>query len=341
LSVGLGTNLLVSRSTPPGVWSTFMSNWSHQQEFHGLPVFDFPDAGSEVELPPASSVAWRVAVESYDNQEEWPAAFARFLSAVDAEQVGALLVGSWGETYDNGPGEVVAALTQARERLPRLRALFFGDITSEECEISWITQGDVSPLLEAFPGLEEFVVRGGQSLVFPAVRHERLRLLRIETGGLGKEVVRGVAGSDLPALEHLNLWLGTSGYGADTEISDLEPFLAGTRLPSLKYLALCNSEIQDEIAVAVSGAPVVARLDVLDLSMGTLSDDGAEALLNGQPLTHLKVLDLNHHFLSEAMEKRVAAAFEGTGVTVDLGDEQRGEVGPDGEWDHRYTAVAE
>ncbi|GAA4600549.1 hypothetical protein GCM10023195_00170 [Actinoallomurus liliacearum] len=39
----------------------------------------------------------------------------------------------------------------------------------------------------------------------------------------------------------------------------------------------------------MASAPVVARLEVLDLSMGTLSDDGATALLSGQPLTHLKM----------------------------------------------------
>ena len=42
----------------------------------------------------------------------------------------------------------------------------------------------------------------------------------------------------------------------------------------------------------------MARLKTLDLSMGVLSDVGAEALLAGQPLTHLRRLDLHHHFLS-------------------------------------------
>ncbi|MEV6783595.1 STM4015 family protein [Streptomyces sp. NPDC051098] len=308
----------------------------HLQELHGLPVFDFPDAGSKVELPSVPSVAWRIAVDSYDSEEEWEEAFARFLGAVDTTQVRALVVGPWSETFDSGPEPIVSALVEACERLPRLRALFVGDITYEECEISWINQGLVTPLLDAYPELLEFGVRGGQGLAFPAVRHDKLRSLTIEAGGLDAGVVRGVAASDLPALEHLDLWLGTSWYGANADVSDLEPILAGTRLPSLKHLALRNSEIQDEVAVAVAGAPVVARLETLDLSMGTLGDDGAEALLNGQPLSHLKKLDLHHHFISKPMADRLAGALGADGVEVDLSEDESAEGRED-----RYTAVAE
>ncbi|MFI6283993.1 STM4015 family protein [Streptomyces sp. NPDC051018] len=312
----------------------------HLQELYGLPVFDFPDAGEPVRLPAAESVAWRIAVESYDSDEQWQEAFARFLTAVDTSGVRALIVGAWSDAYDNGPEPVVSAITAARDRLPALRAVFVGDITYEECEISWINQGLVSPLLDAFPELEEFGVRGGQGLGFESVRHGKLRSLRVETGGLGAEVVRGIAASDLPALERLDIWLGSSGYGADADVSDLEPILTGTRLPGLTYLGLRNSDIQDRIAEAVSGAPVVARLETLDLSMGTLSDEGAEALLNGQPLTHLRKLDLHHHFLDGPMVERLTAAFKETGVEVDLDDPQLAESLDDG-WDHRYTAVAE
>ncbi|MFE6128602.1 STM4015 family protein [Streptomyces sp. NPDC056437] len=308
----------------------------HLQELHGLPVFDFPDAGSKAELPSVPSVAWRIAVDSYDSEEEWEEAFARFLGAVDTTQVRALIVGPWSEAFDSGPEPIISALVEARERLPLLRALFVGDITYEECEISWINQGLVTPLLDTYPELLEFGVRGGQSLAFPAVRHEKLRSLTIEAGGLDAAVVRGVAASDLPALEHLDLWLGTSWYGANADVSDLEPILAGTRLPSLKYLALRNSEIQDEIAVAVAGAPVVARLETLDLSMGTLGDEGAEALLNGQPLSHLKKLDLHHHFISKPMADRLAGALGVDGVEVDLSEDESAEGRED-----RYTAVAE
>ncbi|UYQ65786.1 STM4015 family protein [Streptomyces peucetius] len=314
----------------------------HLQEWYGLPAFDFPDAAGQAAaqagLPAPESVAWRISVDSYESEEDWPEAFARFAAAVDTTRVRALIVGSWSDAYDSGPEDIIATLTGAKQKLPRLGGLFLGDITFEECEISWINQGEVTGLLDAFPDLEHFGVRGGQDLAFSAVKHERLRSLVVETGGLDVGVVRNIAASDLPALESLDLWLGTSWYGANADVSDLEPFLSGARLPALRRLALRNSEIQDEIAVATAGAPVVARLEVLDLSMGTLGDDGAEALLTGQPLTHLRKLDLHHHFMSEAMVQRLSDALVPAGVELDVSES---ETGGSGGREDRYTAVAE
>ncbi|MFD7894764.1 STM4015 family protein [Streptomyces sp. NPDC059743] len=310
----------------------------HLQELYGLPAFDFPAADAKAELPAPASVAWRIAVEAYEAEERWEEAFARFTEAVDTTEVRALIVGSWSDAYESGPEPVIEALVAVRDRLPALRALFLADIVGEECEISWIIQGLVTPLLDAFPELLEFGVRGGQELRFPAVRHERLRSLTIETGGLNAAVVRGVGASELPALEHLDLWLGVSEYGATTEVADLAPILGGSRFPGLRHLALRNSEIQDEIAIALAGAPVVAGLEVLDLSMGTLGDEGAEALLAGQPLTHLKKLDLHHNYMSEALRERVLATLGAAGVEVDL--EESEDVDDDDE-DFRYTAVSE
>ncbi|MER7475733.1 hypothetical protein [Micromonospora sp. NPDC000018] len=93
--------------------------------------------------------------------------------------------------------------------------------------------------------------------------------------------------------------------------------------------------LQDEIAAAVAEAPVVAQLRSLALSMGTLSDTGAAALLNGRSLTHLRWLDLQHHYLSAAMMRRLRDALEPSGVEIDLSD---GREDPgDSRW--RYVAL--
>ncbi|MCT4353302.1 STM4015 family protein [Streptomyces sp. Je 1-79] len=311
------------------------------QEFHGLPVFHFPDRDTVVELPDAASVAWRVSGPTYcdSDDEQWEQFFARFLAAVDTTSVRALVVGGWDEAYDTSSAAIVTALVAAKDRLPALEALFLGDMGFEDCEISWIQQSDVTPLLAAYPALREFGVRGGTGLAFPPIGHSALRTLVVESGGLGAEVVRGIAGSDLPSLESLDLWLGTDEYGGDSTVADLEPLLAGTRLPALRHLALRNSVIQDEIAAALAGAPVVARLERLDLSMGTLTDEGAEALLVGQPLTHLSHLDLSHHYMTEKMSERIVDALTPYGVTVVVDDAQEAED-DDGEV-FRYVAVAE
>ncbi|MEV7277521.1 STM4015 family protein [Streptomyces sp. NPDC093111] len=314
----------------------------HLQEFHGLPVFEFPAPGAAVQLPDPASVAWRLSAPTYADpgDEEWGPLFERFLATVETGRVRAVVVGGWEEAYDTSSAGIVTALMGANDRLTGLEALFLGDMTVEECEISWIVQSDVGPLLAAYPRLRELGVRGGNGLAFPPVRHTALRTLVLESGGLGADVVRGVAASELPALERLELWLGTEEYGADATPADLAPLLAGDRLPALRRLGLRNSHLQDEVAAAVAAAPVVARLEELDLSMGVLTDKGAEALLAGRSLTHLRRLGLAHHYLSAQTAERVTAALAPHGVTVDLDDAQVPEDDGDGEF-YRYVAVAE
>ncbi|WP_112489726.1 STM4015 family protein [Streptomyces bacillaris] len=314
----------------------------HLHEFGGLPAVDFQHTGAGGSRPAADAAAWRVSVEPYgddDRDRPWADEFADFLGAVDPAGVKALIIGQWGEAYEENSSVPIDLVIAAADRLTSLEAVFVGDLEAEQAEITWIEQSDVTALLTAFPGLTEFGVRGGTDLVFPPVKHERLRSLTIQAGGLPAQVVRGVIDSELPALEQLDLWLGVSAYGGDTEVTDLAPLLSGTRFPRLHHLGLRNSEVQNEIAAAVASAPVVAQLRTLDLSNGTLGDEGAAALLEGQPLTHLEVLDLHHHFLTEAMEQRVRASLEPHGVRVDLSErnEPWGNRGVEG----RYTAVSE
>jgi hypothetical protein len=90
----------------------------------------------------------------------------------------------------------------------------------------------------------------------------------------------------------------------------------------------------------VASAPVVARLEAVDLSMGVLTDEGATALLAGQPLTHLKELDAHHNFLSDALRTRVREALEPAGVVVNVDADGVEDTGEDGTvW--RYVAVGE
>ncbi len=312
---------------------------------HGLPVYDFPVEGEEAgPLPAAGEVAWKLSrYQLLTDGESFETCWNRFLDTVDLSQVRALVLGSgaYGSEDDgDDPAETADRLVAAAGRLSGLEALYLADVSCEEAELSWIVQGDVTPILAAYPRLRELGVRGsgggfdgGPGLRLTPLRHEHLRILRLENGGLPGEVARAVAASDLPALRHLDLWLGTDYYGCTTTLADLAPILDGDRLPALRHLGLRNSEIQDEIAAALAGAPVVARLASLHLGLGTLSDAGAEALLSGQPLTHLEELDLRHHFLSEPMMRRLREVLEPSGVKVDLEEREQST--------NRYVAVGE
>ncbi|MER5555359.1 STM4015 family protein [Streptomyces sp. NPDC002793] len=319
-----------------------MSDADRLHELAGLPAVDFQREPEGEAHPSAGTVAWRIGVDPYDSDGEdatWEDEFHAFLGTVDPSGVKALIIGQWGESYEETSAYPIGLVVAASDRLTSLEAVFIGDLTAEEAEISWIEQSDVTALLSAFPSLTYLGVRGGTDLIFPPVKHESLRALTIESGGLPAEALRGVLDSELPALERLDLWLGVSAYGGDAVVPDLAPLLTGTRFPRLHHLGLRNSELQNEIASAIGSAPVVAQLRSLDLSNGTLGDEGAAALLDGQPLTHLTSLDLHHHFLTEAMERRVSEALEPHGVSVDLSErcEPWDGLGPEG----RYTAVAE
>ncbi|MFJ9952395.1 STM4015 family protein [Kitasatospora sp. NPDC091207] len=306
----------------------------HCGEFHGLPVLDFSGEADEARAWPApGAAAWRLAVR-YGASTGFDGLWKAFLDTVDPAGVRALLVGPWWTRDYDSVGATLATILRDADRLPALEALFLADVTYDECEISWLEMSDVTAVPAAFPHLTELVVRGGNGLALTPFRHDRLKALRFETGGLPGTVVRAVAGSELPALERLELWLGVDEYGGDSTIDDLTPFLDGARFPALRHLGLQNSEYQDEIAAAVAHAPVVARLESLDLSMGVLTDEGATALLEGQPLTHLRALDLHHHYLTDELQQRLRDALPG--VAVDLSDAEDEDDPED-----RYVAVAE
>jgi hypothetical protein len=265
----------------------------------------------------------------------WPDKLARFLEDPAAAQVPGLVVGAWGPVYEGeqDAGVVVRALVSARDRLPGVKAFFIGDIISEECEISWIEQSNLSPLFAAYPDLEHLGVRGGNGLRLGTLPLPRLQTLVLQSGGLPGEVVRQVAAADLPELTHLELWLGTDDYGGDSTLKDLAPILSGDRFPRLRYLGLRDSQDADLVAEAVARAPVTDRIHVLDLSLGTLGDEGAAALLESPAVAQLQKLDIHHHYCSEGMVRRLMQL----GIEVDASDAQKADR-RDGD---RYVAVSE
>jgi hypothetical protein len=72
-----------------------------------------------------------------------------------------LIIGAWDFESSINPDGFVQTLVELKDTFKNLKALFIGDITAEEQEISWIQQSDLSPLFAAFPNLEFFQARGG------------------------------------------------------------------------------------------------------------------------------------------------------------------------------------
>lgn len=330
-------------------------------EFAGLPVVDFPEetteeewrrelrqaAGSDGTPADVGSVAWRLRVDgtSWMEPDERARHLTRFLSEVGGERVSAMTLGLWG---GREMAEPVDLLVEHADAFPNLRSVFVGDVGWDECELSWICQTDLSPLLEAFPHLEELGVRGAAgairtgelSLHVPS--HGSLRSLTVESGGLPGSATRGIASSGLPALERLELWLGVEDYGGDTSPGDLAPLLSGEGFPELRYLGVRNAERLDEWIPVLAEAPLLKRLEVLDLSLGILTDEGGRVLVErAAAFSGLRELDLHHHYLSEEMEERVRAAFAENGVEVDLSDRLEPDDEDPDEGPMYYTSASE
>ncbi|MFI1379395.1 STM4015 family protein [Embleya sp. NPDC020886] len=314
-----------------------------EQGTRGAPT---PPYGSAPDDHPADAVAWRLRRRHWEDDPELTDLYDHFVANVDTTRVTALIVGAWDVDLSQ-PNPLIERLIRDADRFPALRRLFLGDAVQEEAEISWIGIGPWTEVLEAFPSLEELVIRGSENAlqdptaaaapVPPPVRHEHLRRLRFESGGLSARIVRAVGLSDLPALESLELWLGVRDYDGDTTVDDLAELLSGTRVPGLRHLGLMNSEIQDEIAAALASAAVTARLESLDLSMGTLGNEGGEALLQGQPLGHLRKLTIDHHFLDDPVAERLRDSLRASGVAVEISRRESGR----GIRGYRYVEVAE
>jgi len=276
-----------------------------------------------------AGIVHRLSLE-YDAETSMTTLLTDFLASCDKASLEALVIGAWGDPASDGPGEFLEVLVANAPQLPAFKALFVGDMTYEECEISWINQGDYAPLLAAFPRLQALRIRGATGLSLPAIAHTGLRELVIECGGLPSDITAALARSALPFLETLELWIGTDNYGFDGDLAAIIDVVDQLRTPTLKTLALRDAEIADEIAEWLAGESWVAQLSTLDLSLGTLGDVGARALLASPHVRGLGRLDLSHHYISQQLQDELAKAIP----NVVLAD-------PQDDDEDRYVAVGE
>ncbi|MBU5225951.1 STM4015 family protein [Clostridium senegalense] len=213
-----------------------------------------------------------------------------------------VIVGCWGESYDNDVQAILDMIVENKEKFAHIESLFIGDMDYEECEVSWIEQGDYSRIWDALPNLRKLTIKGSQGLSLGNINHKNLKSLEIICGGIPKLVLNQIGNSNLPGLEKLNIYIGIDNYGFDGELEDIKKVVENESLKSLKYLGIGNSEIQDDIVKVVIESNIIKQLETLNFSNGTLSDIGGNILLeNKDKINHLKFLDLHYHFLSDEL----------------------------------------
>lgn len=229
-----------------------------------------------------------------------------------------------------------AAIAKGNVR-SHLETVYIGDFTGEEQEISWVDHGDVSQWFDKAPNLRHLRVHGAGISFGKKLEHPKLARLEIETGGLPEETVAALAKAKLPELSHLEVWFGRVNYGGTTNIKVLMPLFSTKTLPKLEHLGLQNSEMQDRIAAALAKSKLLAQVSSVDMSMGTMREPGARAILdNAAAFKHLKSLNLSRNYIPSALCTELRRAF---GSTVNVGQQEAPDMW-DGE-EHYYTTVGE
>lgn len=315
-----------------------MVNDTHLTEFAGKPVRDVPADGSAFPAD-VTRYAWRVGLDGSEAFEDdhanvFLARLTALTQAPYAADIDALLLGAW------GPSDSAGFWSRVEERLtafPKLEHLFLGEMTYEEMEISWINWDEPSSLLNSLPGLRTLYMRGGSDdchlkpLALPL-----LEKLVIQSGSLPEPILSAVFASRLPALRTLELWLGSDEYGGITDVQPLAPLLQQDVFPTIDHLGLRNSVAADAIAAALDGAPVLEHVSTLDLGGGTLTDTGAQHLVDAR-LGAVSRFLLHHHFVSPEMLDTLRRAHPGLEVDADKAKKRvtiSGEV-------HMFTEVSE
>lgn len=259
---------------------------------------------------------------TYEEFEEGVKLIDKILKDKKLETYKQLVIGCW--DYDCGGSDeyegLMKGLLENKDRLQQLEGLFWGDIDSEECEISWIEQPDLTPLIDALPNLKALKIKGtGGELSIGAKARPNLTSLEIVTGGMPTELVEEIVASDFPNLEKLVLYVGINEYGFDDDMEIFRPLFSKEKFPKLKYLGLVNAEAEDYVVDMFLESDILPQLEVMDISNGILTDEGAQKLLdNAAKLSHLKLIDMHYHFISDEMQQKLRKLP----VRVDLSDAQ-------------------
>lgn len=267
--------------------------------------------------------------EDYEEQgKDGKTMVTEILSDPDFPELKKIIIGCWGWAAEDGCQPILDGIVENREQFSGIEELFVGDMDFEECEVSWIIQGNYSRLWEAMPGLRELTIKGSTDLTLGNIRHDNLESLTIICGGLPESVIKEIEKAKLPNLKKLLLYIGSDNYGFDGNEDTIKSLLDHMDFPNLEYLGIADSEIQDQVAEVVLKNKIMGQLHTLDLSCGTLTDKGGKLILETVPqYPNLEKLDVHYHFMTKDMVKKLQALpVEVDASDANQPDEYDGEI---------------
>lgn len=282
----------------------------NNQSFTSLENWQFQSFNSQVGIVDPVSKAYIIELETSNRKDKWRLEeLEALLNHSHAKEIEALICrlgyDYWNEENYFGVG--LEALCDASTNLPNFKALYIGDCEQHEYRKSKLHVFDIRPILEAFPKLQVLQVRGRFdefTLECHNLQHDHLKTLIIETADLNNQNLAQICNLQLPTLEYFELWLGRQLYDT-TSFDSLTPVLSAQSFPNLSYLGLRSCEFTDLLAETITQSSIIKQLTVLNLSMGSLTDDGAKILLNCPEINQLHTLDVSMNQLSGAMIQKL------------------------------------
>ena len=242
---------------------------------------------------------------NHDYSVEWEGKSAEALAEILAHPSGRFIV-EFSFNENGKPGRDLQDIIDvlAKQAPASTRKITFGDNVDQ---VSWHRTGNLAKLWKGVPSLRVIEVDSGAfelgKIVAPSLERAIFR-----TGQLSASSARAIARAKIPAIQHLEIYCGSSEYGSTVKLEDLRPLLKRDDLPHLRYLGIEATEFSDDLVRALANAKILAGLETLDLSKGILTDAGAETLAAiGPSLAHLECLDLSDNWLT----KRGIAAVQG------------------------------
>jgi hypothetical protein len=219
-------------------------------------------------------------------------------------------------TVEEDPfGKALVAICEAGKLFPNLRGLYIGDskekwptgykrsklhITGIRSFIESFLELEILQIFGSFIAEDEDYADEGYTLDCAGFRHQNLKTLIIETAYLTEKNLDQIGGIELPTLEYFELWLGKVEIDRSRITTALKPILYDLASPNLKYLGLCSDEDTDSLIAEIVPSTIIDRLAVLDFKMGTMTEKGADYIINSANLSNLKYLNVSGNYLPEA-----------------------------------------
>ena len=305
-------------------------------------------------LPPKMGTAtWRHGLWNtlhLQNDLEWMEAFdiLRFVRAVFSSPLCAALeelklgILEW----ENSEQNKVLAEAGKHAWAKDLRRLRLGDVGEASVDMDHHSVGDVGKAItKHFPNLESLYLRSGDDygsnspFGIAGLDLPKLKELTIETCAMSRKRMKSLTAAKLPSLERLVVWFGERDRGANATLADVMPVWDGKLFPRLRHLGLCNTELVLDFIRLLPQGKIAKQLVSLDLSKGTLGDDGIPELVEvAAKFPALETLNVDDSWISPAGLKALKKGYPRVKISA---KNQQELVDPEDYGRDRYVHVSE